>query len=249
MFARLATLCLAVVLAGACLACAPAWAASKDADEPLVMQMTGESQVSLGRIDIKPLPVTTTPDVIVTGVPCGMVEMCGQDPCLCGATDEYGSCACNGRVDTRPQFSLTCDQDGVVALVSVFDRWFLVSLGTGSTEATLTASLPHYEEASMSLSVTVEAFSVLDVLKIIVGVAVVLALLAALVFVVRALVRGVVRLARTVRRRMGETLGRRKRGGYANGELDEGRTGATDERDGADGGFPHGDSADEHEER
>lgn len=159
------------------------------------------ASISMARIDIVALPAQTTPASIETGIPCGMLEMCGQDPCLCGAVDPWGACACNGTQETRPTFLLACDQEGVVGMVEAFGTTYLVSLGTGSTDAVVRAELPHHGAAEATTRVEVAPFGFMDVLKLLAAALAVAAACATVFFMVRAAVRGVGHLARRVRRR------------------------------------------------
>ena len=182
-------------------------ASAATSDEQASLEIEMPASITMARIDVVALPAETTPASIETGIPCGMLEMCGQDPCLCGAVDQWGSCACNGTQETRPTFLLTCDQEGVVGMVEVFGTRYLVSLGTGSTDAVVRAELPHYEAAEATTHIEVAPFGFLDVLKLLAAVLVVVAVCAAVFFAVRAMVRGIGRLVRRVgRRHAGESL-------------------------------------------
>lgn len=159
---RAAALLLAVALM---LAPQAAWA------DALVL--SGGGSMSLAAVDVVLLPVDCTPESIETGVPCGMTEMCGQDPCLCGAVDDWGACACNGTRTTRPSWALSLGgyAGETVHLVDFAGRTWVVSLGLGGTSAdgVLSASLVHYDGASMRMHVDVAPFGVLDFLKALVA--------------------------------------------------------------------------------
>ena len=133
--------------------------------------LSGSGSMSLAAVDVAPLPIECTPASIETGIPCGMTEMCGQDPCLCGAVDDWGACACNGTRTTRPSWALSLGGDAgdTVHLVDFAGRTWVVSLGLGGTSAdgVLSASLVHYEGASMRVHVDVAPFGVLDLLKVV----------------------------------------------------------------------------------
>lgn len=211
--ARLAALSPARLMAIAALvlalvACtAPAAHGLVKKEDPALL-MTGQTDIALSRVDVVELPVQTTPGSIVTGIPCGMLEMCGQDPCLCGAVDEWGACACNGRETTYPTFALTCDTEGVVGLVQAFGRTYLVALGTGATDAVVTAELAHHEPATLDVHVEVAPFAPLDALKL-AGALVALVVAVALVaLLVRLAVLGARRVWRRVRGAQAARAGR-----------------------------------------
>lgn len=188
---------LALALAFIC--AVPGHASTLSDDEQPILALSGDTTLSLARVDVVALPVEVTPASIETGIACGMTEMCGQDPCLCGAVDAWGACACNGTQETFPTFSLACDTQGVVALISVFDQAYVVSLGSGSTHATLTATLPHYTAAQMDMQIEVAPFGILDALKILVALVVCAGVLIGIVALIKVLVQGVRRLVNRVK--------------------------------------------------
>ncbi len=171
-----------------------AFAVGKAAD-PAPLSVSGAAEVRLARVDIAPVPLETAPSSITTGIPCGMTDMCGQDPCLCGAVDEYGACACNGREETLPAFALAEGSEGPVRIVTLFGKAYLVPVASGEADVRVVASFPHYEAAETTLHVIVEPFAPLDVAKI----AGILAVFAALVLGVFLAVRT---FCRSVRRRL-----------------------------------------------
>lgn len=171
------------------------------------LEVEGPDSIQLARIDIIPLPVQTTPLSIETGIPCGMEEMCGLDPCLCGAVDQWGACACNGTQETHPTLSFLPDQEGVVGVVEFLDTTYLIALGTGSTDATVRAELPHHEVAEKNMRVDVSPFGFVDLLKVVGALLVVAGVCAAVFFGVRALVRVIVRPIRRVGARQTQKVG------------------------------------------
>lgn len=164
------------------------------AQENSPLSVTCESSISLARIDVRELPATTDPQTIEKGIACGMTDMCGQDPCLCGSVDAWGACACNGLETVSADYELDQAAAGVVRLVKVFDTYYVVAVGTGSVDATLTASYPHHDLASTQVHIEVAPFAPLDIAKIIAGLVAILVAVAALV----ALIRLVVGAVRTV---------------------------------------------------
>lgn len=175
LFRFLSTMLCAGMLVGA--ASMSAFAQEKAVE---TLQIDCPDYIALARIDVQALPVSVSPSSIMTGIPCGMDEMCGLDPCLCGAVDQWGSCACNGLEETYPTVSLTCDGEGIFGVFEAFGATYVYSLGTGSAVATVHADLPHYASAEASLAVEVAPFGIFDVLKIAGALAVVAGVLAAL---------------------------------------------------------------------
>ena len=197
---------IALAAVGALAAGAPTRALAAGGEEDPALSLELPERIELARVDVVALPASTDPASIEVGVPCGMLEMCGQDQCLCGAVDAWGACACNGVREARPSFSLSCDAEGVVALVEVLGTPYLVALGTGSTEAVVSAELPHHRGASASATVEVAPLGPLDVAKV-VGALAVLAAVAALAALA---VRRVARAARKAAARLWERRANRK---------------------------------------
>ena len=186
---RVAAAVLAVALAGALTA--PAWGITPRGPITDLEMSVSAADVSLSRVDIAALPVQCDPQSIQVGVPCGMTEMCGQDPCLCGRVDEYGACACNGTREASPTYTVEFDTPGVARTVELFGTTYLVPLGAGETQATVTAHLAHHADAAATATVRVQGFGVLDAAKLAGLLACVAGLIAAVAFAVRALVRAV----------------------------------------------------------
>ena len=191
--------CTALVLALACPL--PACAADADVDELLQLELSTAETVELSRTGVLALPVSCTPSSIEVGIDCGMVEMCGIDPCLCGAVDAYGVCACNGTQQVEVSYEVTFAQGGVAKLVEWNGVQYLVPLGAGEVKATITASLQHYEDASATFTVNVAGWTALDVAKVAGLLLAALLALAACVGVVWGIVRGVRAVLRAVRKR------------------------------------------------
>lgn len=186
---RVAAAVLAVALAGALTA--PAWGITPRGPITDLEMSVSAADVSLSRVDIAALPVQCDPQSIQVGVPCGMTEMCGQDPCLCGRVDEYGACACNGTREVSPTYTVEFDTPGVARTVELFGTTYLVPLGEGETQVTVTAHLAHHADATATATVRVQGFGALDAAKLVGLLACAAALIAAVVFAVRGLVRAV----------------------------------------------------------
>lgn len=197
----------ALVLA-ACFAlavCAPSQAhAAAQPEEDPVVNLTVPSHINVDRIGFLELPAQTDPASIEVGIPCGMLDMCGQDPCLCGAVDDYGACACNGKEWVTPDFAVDFAEEGVAATVEAFGKTYLVPLSAGQVDVVVTASLPHHRPSSVHATVFVDGFTVFDLLKIVAVLAVVAAVCAGLFFGVRAVARLVRRLGGRRRSRRAE---------------------------------------------
>lgn len=191
--------CVALALSLACPL--PACAADADVDELLQLELSAAETVELSRTGVLALPVSCTPDSIEVGIDCGMVEMCGIDPCLCGAVDAYGACACNGTQQVDVSYEVTFAEGGVAKLVEWRGVQYLVPLGAGEVQATITASLQHYEDASATFTVSVAGWTALDVAKVAGLLLAALLALAACVGVVWGIVRGLRTALRAVRRR------------------------------------------------
>jgi hypothetical protein len=184
-----------------------AWAATKIVGD---LDMAAPDAVELPFVDVFLMPVQLSPDSIQTGIPCGMADMCGQDPCLCGSVDAYGACACNGVHATYPTLDVSSSDESVVRVIRLFDRVYLVPVGSGTAVVSMHASLIHYNDASASMQVTVDAFSVFDALKIILLVLAVIAIVLAIAWAVRILVRAAVRFKGFVIHRAAKSSARKK---------------------------------------
>lgn len=185
------------VLAAAALACAAAllassapaaWAVSDEPDP--VLDLTCPSQLDIDRVGVLKLPATTDPASIEVGIPCGMLEMCGQDPCLCGRVDSYGACACNGMTVATPTFEVAFAQEGVAAAFEFNGDTYLLPLSSGQVDVVITASLPHHQSSSVHATVYVHPFGVMDFLKIAAALVALAAVVAVVVLLVRLAVRG-----------------------------------------------------------
>lgn len=195
----------ALLAAGVSLLCAPCALALAPEGEPL--GLSGPDEVSMAFLDVRELPFATDPASIEVGISCGMKGMCGEDPCLCGSSDAWGRCSCNGLREVRPAFSIARADGadvGFLHVVDAFGKSWLVSCGSGEADAVLTAELEHYAPASVAVNVSAAPFGPLDALKALALVAVLAAVVAAVAFAVRAAVRAVGRaVGRRARRHAG----------------------------------------------
>lgn len=132
----------------------------------------------------KPVEVSCTPASIEVGISCGMEEMCGLDPCLCGASDAFGCCACNGFEQRSPEVSISSEDILRAWPVHVGKRWYVVSLLPGQTQLHVTGELDHYDGYAADYRVKSATVSFAGVLVLISLVAIVVGVV---VLVVRAI--------------------------------------------------------------
>ena len=153
-------------------------------DSPLELETL--EHATMGSIDMIDLPITTSPETANFGVSCGMLEMCGQDPCLCGPVDHWGVCACNGTTAVKPTITAFCEGNAQVYLWEISGKYYLATLGSGgSATVTIRAELDHHVTAEQQIAVTVAPFGILDALKALFGIAVVLGVIAVIVVITR----------------------------------------------------------------
>ncbi len=148
----------------------------------------------LGAIFPNLLDIATTPSSISVGVECHMDEVCGYDPCTCGKPDAWGHCACGGFREVTPTVSISSSDSNVVQVAQAFGRTWLVPVSAGSATVTISAELQHYKSASYAFQVEVLPFGPVDVLLIAAAIALVALLVGAIVFALRATLRGIRRI-------------------------------------------------------
>lgn len=132
------------------------YAPAKGTDSPaqLELNMTLDN-ITVQKGQRKAVTVSVLPQFIETGVDCGMPDMCGIDPCLCGSCDSWGSCSCNGLKRTCPTVTATASAPGLLS-VRVKDGKLLVKgIKEGESQVTVTASLKHFEPVSRTITVQV----------------------------------------------------------------------------------------------
>ncbi len=183
-----------------------AWAAASLADrveEPVqVANVTAEAfgtSVTAGPGQAESLPISrfcpmaisasTDPVSIEAGIDCGMVDMCGIEPCLCGSADAWGGCSCNGLQTLEPTISYTSSDESVVRVEQAWGRTWLVPVGPGTATLSCTASLKYFEDTTLQVAVEVGSLAVAD--AALAGTA--LAVLVVVVLVVWGIVRLVAR--------------------------------------------------------
>lgn len=190
----------------AALSAPPAFAASSTAErvvEPVSVQQVSATAFGIEMIDVAAdgsmmlsmprlcpvmLSSVSDPALISVGVDCGMDWMCGIEPCLCGSADAWGGCSCNGLDEIEPTVVYTSSDDGVVRVVEVANRSWLVAVAPGTATVTTTASLRYFSTATANVTVTVEGPALVDVVFVGCGVLAV-ALVMTGVMVLGALVR------------------------------------------------------------
>lgn len=150
--------------------------------------------VQLAFPSVKSVEVSCTPASIEVGISCGMEDMCGLDPCLCGASDAFGCCACNGFEERAPEIAIASSNVSCAWPVHVGQRWYVVSLLPGQADLRVTGSLEHYDGCDAVYRAEVGMASPAGMLVLVVLVAFVVGVVA---LVVRAVVgragRGVAR--------------------------------------------------------
>jgi hypothetical protein len=148
----------AIVIALLLVLLAPSVAfAAADADvSERSLALSAPEQVTVGLLPVR-LNISSSPSSTQTGLDCGMPEMCGLDPCLCGIPDAYGACACNGTETTATQLLVASADEGVARVLRMGEDYWVVPWGTGSTTITVHASLPHHTDATASIEVEVQA--------------------------------------------------------------------------------------------
>ncbi len=154
-----------------------AYAASTDVPEELSVSI---ADTSLGFAGVAVCNATVSPSTIEVGIDCGMADMCGLDPCLCGAVDAWGACACNGTTNLEPECSYELLGNGGVWTLPFGDGVLLIAkpftFSSCDSVLSCTASLKNYEDVTVSAAVERGVFSAVDAVcigLICIGVAVV----------------------------------------------------------------------------
>ena len=142
------------------------------------------SMVELAVMALNDVKVTCTPSSIEVGISCGMDDMCGLDPCLCGTPDAYGCCACNGFEEISPDVTMSSSNVLVACPVRIFESWHVVSLVPGEADITVTGTLLHYEDSVVAFHVESGVRSAANVA---VGIVLLVVVVAIVVLVVRRL--------------------------------------------------------------
>ena len=156
-----------------------AWAAASLADrveEPVqVANVTAEAfgtsvtagpgqaeSLSVSRFCPMAVSASTNPASIEVGIDCGMVDMCGIEPCLCGSADAWGGCSCNGLQTLEPTISYASSDESVVRVEQAWGRTWLVPVGPGTATLSCTASLKYFEDTTLQVAVEVGALTAAD---------------------------------------------------------------------------------------
>lgn len=122
---------------------------------PRPLRLAATGRLSLGWVPVRAVAVSCSPRTIRVGIPCGM-SMCGRNPCLCGGpVDRWGNCACNGLRTVAPTFSVRSADNGIVRVLSIGRRHWLLPTGVGHTVVTVRGSLIHYDSAVAAVVITV----------------------------------------------------------------------------------------------
>lgn len=148
----------------------------------------GTARLSIARLCPMAVTATCDPASIEAGISCGMDWMCGLRPCLCGAADEWGGCACNGTETVCPDVTFTSSDEGIVRVVQFAGKTWLVPVGEGTATVTCSAALRYHEDAQAAVEVTVGGMTGADAALIgccVGAAAIVAALVAAICMLVR----------------------------------------------------------------
>jgi ABC-2 type transport system permease protein len=148
---------LAVILVWSASASAalPAFAAGETDTQPSIELDTATS-LNAGMLPLA-LPLSCTPATIETGIDCGMADMCGLDPCLCGNPDAWGACACNGTRQTAVEFEVIALDPEVASVLQLGESWWLLPNKAGETTIAVTATLPHHLPTTRNVQLYVDA--------------------------------------------------------------------------------------------
>ncbi|MDR0500392.1 MAG: hypothetical protein LBG97_03990 [Coriobacteriales bacterium] len=121
-----------------------------------VITLSAPTRLDVGLLPVG-LPLECSPSTIQTGIDCGMEDMCGLDPCLCGNPDEWGACACNGVRQTDVELDINVVNSEVASILRLGDSWWVLPSSSGETMITVTATLPHYATSTTSVQLHVDA--------------------------------------------------------------------------------------------
>jgi hypothetical protein len=120
------------------------------------LKLDGGGDVSLAWAPFRDVSVSVSPRSIQAGISCGLADMCGLNPCLCGsAVDKWGACACNGLKTVEPTVSAASSDDRVVRVLKIGRVVLLVPVGTGRAVVTVRGHLVNYTDASYQFNVRV----------------------------------------------------------------------------------------------
>lgn len=148
------------------------------------------------------LTCVTDPSSIEAGIDCGMTDMCGIEPCLCGSADAWGGCSCNGLETLEPTVGYASSDEGVVRVRQAFGKTWLIPVGSGSAVLSCSTSLKYFDGTTQDVVVEVGGAAPADA---ILG-AIALLICAAVVALARVAMRG---------------LGKRRAAKHRAGGLDE----------------------------
>lgn len=156
----------------------------------------GSSSLDVTRLVPMALSAECNPAGIDAGDDCGMDWMCGIEPCLCGSSDAWGGCSCDGYVHITPDVSFSSSDESVVRVVQWNGSWWLVPVGSGQATITCTASLKYYDTTQASVSVNVPAEVTSADVTFVLGAAAVVLVTVAVVLVVVWAVRKLIKVRR-----------------------------------------------------
>lgn len=124
---------------------------------------TGSDEVlRMARFCPMELSFATDPSSIEAGIDCGMTDMCGIEPCLCGSADAWGGCSCNGLEVLEPSVSCISSDEEVVRVGQVFGKTWLIPVGSGSAVLSCSASLKYFDGTTQDVPVEVHGLVAAD---------------------------------------------------------------------------------------
>ncbi len=137
---------------------APSFAYAKETAAPAQLDLQLKNRnITLYQGQKTEIEFVIEPQSIETGIDCGMPEMCGIDPCLCGSPDSWGSCSCNGLKTTLPTVEATAADASVLDVGVQNGKVSVRGIKPGVSTVTIAASLVHFKDASQTVTVQVSA--------------------------------------------------------------------------------------------
>lgn len=148
--------CFLVILVLMLIVSSSAWAQKSASSAQLDVRLNNK-MITINQGQRTNLGFVIKPQSIETGIDCGMPDMCGVDPCLCGSADAWGYCSCNGLKKILPTIKATAADPGIID-VNVQNGQILVrGIKPGTSTVKITVGLMHFAGASRMVSVKVLA--------------------------------------------------------------------------------------------
>ena len=136
----------------------PSFAYAQDSAPPVQLSLHLENKnITIDQGQKTEIGFAIKPASIETGIDCGMPDMCGIDPCLCGSADSWGSCSCNGLKKTLPAVKAAAADAGALDVNVQNGKVLVMGIKPGVSTVTVTASLVHFADVSQVVTVQVLA--------------------------------------------------------------------------------------------